>query len=275
MFVKKICLTTALNFIFCMVIAQQPSQESKVKFGIKGGLNASTVAVSLSDGESGAYVDYNSDYMYRTGLNFGMLVEVPVTKIFSFQPELLFSFKGMRNESHLTISLPQTSGYGPFKLRGVSHFTLYYLEIPLYVKAGVRVGGYGKLTLGLGPYLAYGVGGKMKFRVIEGDSYGYESGEKNIFTDGELKIYADERSRLSYTSIAIHNREPYFRHPIKRFDAGLSAIVGYEFNTGVFATIGYEWGMMNTMKNPDNSWEGEVSGTMYNRTASIVVGYRF
>ena len=52
-------------------------------FGIKGGLNFSTITG-----------DYFESPKTRTGLNFGVLAEIPVSDKFSIQPEVLYSAQG-------------------------------------------------------------------------------------------------------------------------------------------------------------------------------------
>ena len=52
-------------------------------FGIKGGLNFSTITG-----------DYFNSPETRTGLNFGLLAEIPLSDKFSIQPEVLYSAQG-------------------------------------------------------------------------------------------------------------------------------------------------------------------------------------
>ncbi len=92
---------------------------------------------------------------------------------------------------------------------GGEKITLNYFAIPSYVIL-MRPLPTGKIWGGLGPYVAYGLGGKTK------DTF---SGEK-------------------YKSF---NKDDGFR----RFDAGLGFTAWYEFNNQLSIRLGYEVGLLN------------------------------
>ena len=77
---KKIILTAAAVFAFSFANAQD------MKFGVKGGLNSSTL--SGADGAKSII-----------GVNLGGFVEFKVSDKFSVQPELLYSMQGAKFET--------------------------------------------------------------------------------------------------------------------------------------------------------------------------------
>jgi len=88
-------------------------------------------------------------------------------------------------------------------------FTFHYLELPIFALYHYRVNETGGLYAGLGPYFAYGLGGKMKSQNFSESVFGRDNGG------------------------------------YKRFDAGLGFKAGYEFKSGLFADITYELGLAN------------------------------
>jgi hypothetical protein len=102
---------------------------------------------------------------------------------------------------------------------------LNYIEIPIhlsyYCKAGAGVF-YG----GLGPYFAYGIGGKSG----DESSFGKDAGG------------------------------------YKRFDAGLSFILGYRLKMGLSLDLGYDLGLANIAY-------PEMDVKSHNRCLSINLGY--
>jgi hypothetical protein len=80
---RKILLVAALAVSAAAVNAQ-------ATFGVKAGANFSSIK-SSGEGE-----DDNSDM--KVGLNIGALANVPISEMFSFQPEVVFSMEGGKEE---------------------------------------------------------------------------------------------------------------------------------------------------------------------------------
>jgi hypothetical protein len=89
------------------ILRGQSSDENKVRFGIKAGLNISNM-----------YTKDVQDENMITGFNGGLFLKVPVTPNFAIQPELLYTMKG----SELT--------YNSF-ISGKASFSLNYVEMPV------------------------------------------------------------------------------------------------------------------------------------------------
>jgi hypothetical protein len=106
--------------------------QSSVKFGVKGGVNFSTLTLS------GGGFSLNSTT--KTGFHIGGLVDIGFNETLSLQPGVFYSTKG--------------GGGG----------TLGYIEVPVNL-VYYTGSGDGKFFFGAGPYLGYGVsapnGGKF------------------------------------------------------------------------------------------------------------------
>ena len=81
-----------------------------------------------------------------------------------------------------------------------------YLEVPVYAVYVQPLKSGGKIFGGLGPYFAYGLGGKTKGGGFSEKTFDKEFG-------------------------------------LKRFDAGLALTAGYMFHSGVYARLGYDYGL--------------------------------
>jgi hypothetical protein len=116
--------------------------------------------------------------------------------------------------------------------------TLSYLQLPINFVFKPEVGN-GWLNLGAGPYVAYGIGGKHKGTI------------GNVST--ELDPYDDE------STIA----------KLKRFDAGLGIVAGYEMKQGLYFGLNADLGLVNAYDNTDNdrSWK--------NTSFGVSLGYKF
>lgn len=111
---KSILLVAMVLFGFSTVTAQE-----FVRFGAKGGVNFTNMT---SDG----FEDNNS----RTGFHLGLLAEVPLTDMFSLQPEVLYSTQG----AEATIrGLGNVSNSGEFRLD--------YIQVPVLAKLHLFQGG--------------------------------------------------------------------------------------------------------------------------------------
>ena len=81
---RNLILTTAIILGLVMTTKGQ-----NVQFGIKGGLNLANL--------SGDTFGLDS----RTSLHFGALVEIPMSKVFSIQPEIMYSAQGAKSDNDL------------------------------------------------------------------------------------------------------------------------------------------------------------------------------
>ena len=94
---------------------------------------------------------------------------------------------------------------------GKTHTNLSYIEVPLYALYQAKLSG-GKIFGGIGPYLGYGVIGKIK------STNNGQTSSVDAFTQ---------------------------TGGFKRFDAGLAATAGYKTSQGLGFSLGYELGLAN------------------------------
>ena len=144
---RLIAIIMVLMLSASFAIAQS-TDESKMSFGILGGVNLQNI-----NGK-----DFNGDKLENdmiVGFHAGVNIMIPLVPEFYFQPGLLFSTKGAKNTEGLIEST----------------YNLSYIELPLNLVYKSLVGN-GYIMLGFGPYVSYGIVGKAKF---EGGSVSIEN----------------------------------------------------------------------------------------------------
>lgn len=115
---KKIFLGLALvagTFAFSQKTSASAASSSPVRFGLKAGLNISTISNSNANSKAGFYG--------------GVFANIPVAQDFSVQPEVLYSGQGAKAKSNSDIKLNTDYIAVPVMLQ-------YNLIPNLYVEAG-------------------------------------------------------------------------------------------------------------------------------------------
>lgn len=202
---KKFTSTLILLFITSLVGFAQ------LRIGFVGGVqSANIIAKDASE-------TYTASY--KTGFQLGITIDKSITDHFSIRPQLLYSLKGTKNDP-INIGF----GYGIAE----SSFTLSYLELPVQLMYGIEAGP-GKILLGAGPYLAYGLSGKST-AVLAG-----KSETESI----EFGLSADQ---------------------IKRIDFGLKLSAGYELTSGISFSAHFTPGLANLSNEPATTAKNTVFG---------------
>lgn len=166
--------------------SETPSQ--KVVLGLRGGVNISNMHVSIA----GLGVGLDSKVGYR----FGVSADFAIVNSLYINSGLFYSAKGAKGEGSVD------GGPSPVDVT----FSPAYIELPVYASYRVNFAEQSQLQINFGPYLAYGINGKMK----AGNS------KENIFGDEGLR----------------------------RFDAGLGFGAGYTYHR-VYFGIEYQLGLAN------------------------------
>ena len=194
------------------------AQSEKVKLGVKAGLNISSLTFDESELSSSS----------KTGFTAGLMVEIPVAKNFSLQPELLYSQQGTKT-SFFDQDVTNSNFKGTIELN--------YLNIPLMLKYYVIKG----LSLQAGPQIGLLVKANSKYQ----DNFlGYENQESfNLkkYSSGidtsinfglgyqfKDKFYTDFRYNISYSNVFKDGDANYFiNHDMK--NRVFQITIGYFF----------------------------------------------
>ncbi|MDR6762771.1 opacity protein-like surface antigen [Flavobacterium sp. 2755] len=140
---KKVILSAIAVMAFGMTNAQD------VKFGLKGGLNAS----NFSGDTEGL------DFKSRFGFNVGGFAEIKFSEKFAIQPEVLYSTQGAKVDNFGL----EIDGLGFFT--GDASFNFAYINVPVMFKYFAAE----KFSLEAGPQIGFLVSAELKTKV---DGYG-------------------------------------------------------------------------------------------------------
>ena len=184
---KKTIIILCTLFLSASAIAQ----DQKVKLGIKAGLNLATLTFDESELDSSS----------KAGFTAGVMVEIPMTKKFSIQPEIMYSQQGTKtsfSDSDVT-----NSNYE-------STIKLNYLNIPVMLKYYVIEG----LSVQAGPQIGIllKTNNKYKDNFLGYDNQEsfdlkeYSSGIDTSLNVGlgyqfKDKFYTDLRYNISYSNV--------------------------------------------------------------------------
>jgi hypothetical protein len=196
---------------------------------VRAGVNLQTI-----NGKNGA--GDKLDNKMSIGFSGGVNYEISIAEGFYLQPGLNFAVKGAKG----------TQDYGLYEAD--VKMSLSYIELPIHFVYKAELGS-GKIIVGFGPYVGYGLGGKVKTE-IEG-----ETDEKGVtFTN---KVDADYDGDV----------------PIRPLDAGADIFFGYEFPFKLAVQFNAQLGLMNLWP----EYEGvDNDKSVYKNTGfGLSFGYRF
>jgi hypothetical protein len=118
---KKVILSLSIIAIATV------SANAQIKFGIKGGMNASNIIGdhSLSADETGN--QDNLQYTTKIGYNLGAFVNLPIKGKFSLQPEVMYSLQGANYK------ITDEDEFGDVST-STGHLNLSYVQVPILAK---------------------------------------------------------------------------------------------------------------------------------------------
>lgn len=210
--------------------AQQKVNLNGTSFGLRGGVNFQNINGKDENGDK-----LENDIL--TGFNIGINAEIPVGVDFYFQPGLLFTTKGAKSKD---VILGQTIN-GKVKIS--------YLELPLNLLYK-PVLGKGRLLLGFGPYLAFGLSGKAT----------YEGGGTSLTSD------------IKFKNKVLNTDSDDFVY-VRPLEAGANLLAGYEFANKVSFQLNTQLGL--TKINPEYEGATNDKTSAKNTGFGFSLGYRF
>ncbi|HPF65746.1 MAG: PorT family protein [Lentimicrobium sp.] len=217
------------KFISCALIAMAgffTIQSQAQSFILKAGMSLPDFYVN--EGED---VEMTADYKMRTGFHAGLSADFTLNKVLSFEPGIMFSSKGAKSSDN-------DAGY-----RRDVVVALYYLDIPLLLRAGTAISDGIHIYAAAGPYAGVGLSGKSK---ITSEFSGVEEYNEVDVEWGD----AEEE--------------------IKRLEFGATFGAGLEIGS-FFIGAGYDLGITDISNIPGDHDDFDFK----NRVLRITAGYRF
>jgi len=224
--------------VFILLTFNARSQKQDVNAGILGGLNFQNITGKDAGGDK-------LDNKIVPGFHGGFQVSFPLAMDFYFQPGLLFTTKGSKEDIEFSFSKAENNA-------ATIYIRTSYVEMPLNIMYRTKVG-KGYILLGFGPYAAYGVGGKVK---IESDFI-------------EQRTYD-----VKFTNKVSENEsDPEERYYLRPLDAGANIFFGYEMPFGLFWQLNSQLGLLKI--NPEYEGESGSEASLRNTGFGLSAGYRF
>jgi len=199
------------------------AQVGRPAFGLRAGVNFQNLNGKDEN-------DDNLENDLKTGFHVGVTGDIPFAQDFYIQPGLLYSTKGAKIEgSDVKVNIG-------------------YLEIPINLLYKPLLG-EGRLLMGFGPYVAFGINGKLK----------------NDNAEEDIKFSSE---------VSATDPDPDFT--IKRFDAGANLLFGYEFTQRLSAQLNAQLGLLNIAPEYTDTPNIDVErGTIKNTGFGVSLGYKF
>lgn len=217
--------TTKLFLLAAAILVS--ASVSGQSFGVKAGVNFSNMVAKDNDRT------YSDNYNNSIGYHLGVTVESPITDLVSVESGLFYTTKGYNTTATATILGVTT--------KTDFRYDVNYIEIPVLAKVNYDVGG-AVIFATAGPYLGYGLNGKLKSDITIGST------TTTSTVDLEWGDTDDDDS--------------------KRVDYGLSVGAGVKVNS-VVVGVNYGMGLANLAPVSDNGYR------VNNRVIGISVGFAF
>lgn len=219
---KKL-FTTGLLAIALLFGTRAYAQDSRATFGVKGGFNLSNMVGDIEHTDP------------KSGFQFGLTLDYSLSNNVYLLTGMELTTKGAKERREVKY---ETQYMGTAYTTANITYSPVYFQIPVHIGYKVNATEKVKIVLHTGPYVAYGLSGKIKSNF---NTYAIEDTKTNIFsTDG-----------------------------LKDFDFGFGVGTGAEWNKLVL-NIGYDFGVANILDKAKDE-----RGRLKNTNAYITLGYKF
>jgi len=201
------------------------AQDKPLTFGVKAGMNLANFGGDGADGMDA-----------KIGFNVGVTVDYALTQDLYLLTGLEFTMKGAKDKGSISMI---DEDFEVVSFEGKQTCNPMYLQVPIHLGYKLAIDDNTKIVLHAGPYLAYGVGGKVN--------------TKGTYTEAGQAFSIDSDTDF------------FGKDKFKRFDLGLGLGVGAEFGK-IGVGLGYDFGLLNIADGGDK---------VRNMNASLTVGYKF
>jgi len=202
------------------LVGMAQSQTNRTSFGIKAGVNFQNLTGKDVNGDK-------LDNKLKTGIALGLNAQIPVATDFYVQPGVEFNQKGAKSND------------------GDNKTSISYIDVPVSLVYKPMLGN-GRLVLGFGPYIGFGIGGQI-------DGPGGE---------------ADVKFKNDVTIDDFTTGNAYF----KRIDAGANFFAGYEMSNKLSLQLNTQLGL--TKINPSIEGIPDDKSSVKNTGFGLSLGYR-
>ena len=210
-------------FLLFAFVTVAGTVNAQLRPGIKAGYNAVGVMADVlfehPDRPNAASQPEN--FKMKSGFQIGMIADWQFNETWALQPGARFAMLGFSDEFNAG------GASGANELR---KFSLYYLQIPVYVQYKLNLIEEANLLFQAGPYIGYGLFGRQA-----------------RFRRGASVDLPDDQKKISFGSDPTKSSDDLYR-----MDYGIGAGVGIEFFRFQFM-VNYDLGMNKALFNKTNA----------------------
>ena len=245
------------RFLLLIILAAISfSASAQINFGIKVGGNLSDIHQNFKD------KDDEAPTKMKVGFHIGLISDIPINEMFSFQPGLLFTAKGWNYDLDEIFADygndgPRSINASGIDIDGYARVNLNYLELPLNIAFKANA-----LQVYAGPYLALGIGGKQKLDYTaryDGDTETMKDEWKIKPVFGEIKDGDLEEDEGGFSAL----------------DYGFNFGLGYKVGP-ILIQGGYSLGLGNVTPKYERDTDTDRSDNkVSNRVITLSVSYFF
>lgn len=286
---NKIILLAIAAITAISMWAQSPQDSSSsevpndaVTFGFRVGLSINGMGNNIGNNEASEIFGGRPcllDVHNKMGLNFGVSVEIPLFKSLWLNTGLYykstgakFTFKQDKNKIEDGITLDDYT----------ANVTMHSVRVPVQASYRYNINNNFQLQVNLGPYFAYGFGGKayihndeQKVRIGAIDLTG--NPQFNYITpmddnDGTSMLDPSQAESDEVEILGEANINDNNSNYVKPFDMGIALGAGLTLSKKYFLGINYDVGLVNVNGRRALAFD---HNSIKNRSFSINVGYNF
>ncbi len=238
MLIKQTSLTMKKSIIICALICSTILSRGQFTVGVSAGSNLSAMTVyrrDLSTFRINPVIGYNVNLIAQYKLNSSLALWSGLTiNQKGFNQHIKYYYRpGLDSTADMTSRLT-------------------YLDLPIYLIFNTNLN-QTKIFYGIGPYLSYGLYGKITTEI---------TGRNDVSITDNMKW------NKSYDYISSDLVKSYGYTNLKRIDFGIGTMAGITIRNFMF-TASYKYGLNNIM------WEYSQDEKMANSSLSISIGYFF
>lgn len=286
---NKVTLLTAAAITALSMSAQSfedhlSSEKSRdvVTVGFRVGLSVNGMRNNIGNNEVSEIFSGRQcilDVRSKLGLNFGVSVDIPVIKCLWLNTGVYYNSTGAKFTFKQDNSmLDEDITHDDY----TANVTMHNVRVPVQVSYRYNINNNFQLQVNLGPYFAYGFGGKA---YIHNDVVKERIGAIDLTGNPEFNYIIamddhDESSTLDPTQagrdevkiLGVANINDNNSNYVNPFDMGIAIGAGITFNKKYFLGLNYDAGLINVNGKRTRAFD---HNSVKNHSFSVNVGYNF
>ena len=255
--------------------------KDKIVYGVRFGLNIMGMRNNVSNDvvvSAFGNLPYRLDIHRKPGITFGANVDIPILKSLWINTGLYYVATGVR----LKFKQDFTKTYDGFLPEYTANVTMHNVRIPVQASYRYNINNDYQVQVNLGPYFAYGIGGKVS---VKNDVDKSSLGSFDLTGNPKFNYItpaddSDDSPRLD-PSIAesdevkilgVENINSNNSNYVNPFDMGIAFGAGVTFRQKYYAGFNYDAGLVNVNGKRTRAL---IHNKLRNHSFTLVVGYNF